>query len=45
VPQCNFPDCTHTHEEGCAVKAAVANRQISPRRYHSYVGMFNGTGE
>jgi ribosome biogenesis GTPase len=42
VPLCGFPDCTHTHEAGCAIKAAVAVHQISPRRYHSYLGMFNG---
>jgi ribosome biogenesis GTPase len=41
VPLCDFPDCTHTHESGCAIKAAVAIRQISPRRYHSYLGMIN----
>lgn len=42
VPFCGFPDCTHTHETGCAIKSAVARQQISPRRYHSYLGMFNG---
>ena len=42
VPLCTFPDCTHTHETGCAIKAAVARNQISPRRYHSYIGMFRG---
>ncbi|QDU24332.1 ribosome small subunit-dependent GTPase A [Urbifossiella limnaea] len=45
VPGCAFPDCTHTHETGCAVKAAVARRQLSERRYHSYIGMFRGAGE
>lgn len=43
VPLCGFPDCTHTHETGCAVKAAVSRHHISPRRYHSYIGMFHGT--
>jgi ribosome biogenesis GTPase len=43
VPLCAFPDCTHTHEAGCAVKAAVARQQVSGRRYHSYLGMFHGT--
>jgi ribosome biogenesis GTPase len=43
VPLCDFPDCTHTHEAGCAVKTAVARRHISARRYHSYMGMFHGT--
>jgi ribosome biogenesis GTPase len=45
VSLCGFPDCTHIHESGCAVKAAVTNRQISPRRYHSYLGMFNSSDE
>lgn len=42
VALCSFPDCTHTHETGCAIKGAVARNQISPRRYHSYLGMFQG---
>src|SRR5262245_52458451 len=42
VPLCAFPDCTHTHESNCAVKRAVERRQISARRYHSYMGMFTG---
>ena len=45
VPLCSFPDCTHTHEAGCAVKRAVARRQISARRFHSYLGMFHGIEE
>ncbi|WP_439625676.1 ribosome small subunit-dependent GTPase A [Gemmata sp.] len=43
VALCEFPDCTHTHEKGCAVKGAVARNLLSPRRYHSYLGMFHGT--
>jgi ribosome biogenesis GTPase len=45
VTLCSFPDCTHTHEDGCAVKRAVRRRQISGRRYHSYLGMFTGASE
>jgi ribosome biogenesis GTPase / thiamine phosphate phosphatase len=45
VPLCDFPDCTHTHETGCAVKKAVARRMISARRYHSYIGMFHGSAD
>ncbi len=45
IARCGFPDCTHTHERTCAVKAAVARRQLSERRYHSYLGMFNGMDE
>jgi ribosome biogenesis GTPase len=43
VPLCSFPDCTHTHETGCAVKAGVARCLLSARRYHSYLGMFDGS--
>ena len=28
VSLCRFPDCTHTHEDGCAVKDAVADGQL-----------------
>lgn len=36
---CRFTPCTHTHEPGCAVKAAVDEGRISPERYNSYLGM------
>ena len=39
VALCAFPDCTHTHEERCAVKRAVDRKQISERRFVSYLGM------
>jgi ribosome biogenesis GTPase len=42
VPLCAYPDCTHTHEDRCAIKKAVTRRLISPRRYTSYLGMFAG---
>jgi ribosome biogenesis GTPase len=45
VPLCTFPDCTHTHEKGCAIKDAVARRLITTHRYHSYLGLFHGTAE
>jgi ribosome biogenesis GTPase len=41
VPLCAFPDCTHTHEVGCAIQTAVDRHFISSRRYVSYVGMFS----
>ena len=37
--RCRFVPCTHTHEPGCAVKAAVDEGLISPERYNSYLGM------
>lgn len=36
---CRFVPCTHTHEPGCAVKAAVDAGRISAERYNSYLGM------
>lgn len=36
---CRFTPCTHTHEPGCAVKAAVEAGTISAERYASYLGM------
>ena len=45
VHLCGFPDCTHTHEDNCAVKTAAALRYISQARYISYLGMFEGRVE
>lgn len=39
VPGCRFPNCSHTHEEDCEVKAAVERGDISPLRYASYERM------
>lgn len=39
MDHCRFVPCTHTHEPGCAVKAAVDAGQISAERYNSYLGM------
>lgn len=36
IAHCRFPDCSHTHEHGCAVKDAVYWGQIHPGRYESY---------
>ena len=37
VEQCQFSDCSHRHEPGCAVKAAVEDGRIHPARYESYL--------
>lgn len=42
VSLCNFPDCTHTHEQGCAVKDAVADGWLDARRYESYCHLYRG---
>lgn len=32
APECRFRDCTHDHEPGCAVQAAVAVGRLNPER-------------
>ena len=38
---CRFPNCTHTHEPGCAVIKAVEEGVIAPSRYESYVNIMS----
>jgi ribosome biogenesis GTPase / thiamine phosphate phosphatase len=45
VSLCRFPDCTHTHEDACAVKNAVADGRLDERRYASYCHLFAGDME
>lgn len=37
VADCQFSDCTHSHEPGCAVRKAVDAGQIAQTRYDSYL--------
>jgi ribosome biogenesis GTPase / thiamine phosphate phosphatase len=37
VPHCQFSNCTHKHEPGCAVLQALADGTLSPLRYDSYL--------
>ena len=39
--ECKFYNCTHTHEPGCAVRAAVEEGQIAVSRYESYLSMLD----
>ncbi|HEU4601937.1 MAG TPA: ribosome small subunit-dependent GTPase A [Steroidobacteraceae bacterium] len=41
APNCRFNNCLHLREPGCAVTAAVAANEISPRRYESYKRLVN----
>jgi ribosome biogenesis GTPase len=45
VGRCRYPDCTHMHEDHCAVKNAVADGRVDVRRYESYCGIAAGDGE
>lgn len=39
VAQCEFSDCMHVHEPGCAIITAVEEGNIAPERYDSYLRM------
>ena len=45
VADCLFNDCTHLHEPGCAVQAAVDEGLVHPDRYASYMRMRLGQME
>jgi len=42
VAKCAFSDCTHSHEPGCAVRAAVEAGSVRPERYESYLRLRAG---
>ena len=37
VPECQFNDCSHSHEPDCAVRKAAKSGRIDPLRYESYL--------
>jgi ribosome biogenesis GTPase / thiamine phosphate phosphatase len=41
LPFCQYKNCTHTHEPGCAVKAALDGGKVSHMRYNSYLSILN----
>jgi len=41
LQHCEFYNCTHTHEPGCAVKKAVEEGNVSHSRYKSYLSMLD----
>ena len=42
VTDCQFSDCSHTHEPGCAVLAALKAGTIHPQRYDSFLRLKAG---
>lgn len=42
-PRCQFSNCTHMHEPGCAVKQAIADGTMPLSRYNSYVNIMNSS--
>lgn len=41
LPRCQYSNCSHTHEPGCAVKAALETGEVSRLRYNSYLSILN----
>lgn len=37
--RCRFGDCLHREEPACAIRAAVEEGAVDPRRYRSYLGI------
>ncbi len=42
---CQFGNCTHIHEPGCAVKKAVEEEEIAESRYMSYLSIYDSNQE
>ena len=38
--RCQFHDCSHRREPGCAVRQAAEKREIEPSRYDSYLRLY-----
>lgn len=41
LPECQYNNCTHTHEPGCAVKEGLETGRVSRLRYNSYLSILN----
>jgi ribosome biogenesis GTPase / thiamine phosphate phosphatase len=41
LPQCQYKNCTHTHEPNCAVKEGLVSGKVSRMRYNSYLSILN----
>jgi ribosome biogenesis GTPase len=45
LKDCQFNNCQHVNEPGCAIKAAVVNGDIHEDRYISYLGILDSIDE
>ena len=45
IGQCQFHDCAHRKEPGCAVRAAVEADQIGASRYDSYLRLYEKSSQ
>lgn len=39
--RCKYTKCSHTKEDGCLIRAAVADKKIAESRYASYLSIYN----
>ena len=40
LPFCRYTDCTHTKEEECGIRQAVARGEIAEERYASFLAIY-----
>ncbi len=40
IGSCQFHDCTHRKEPGCAIRSAVEDGSVEPTRYESYLKLY-----
>jgi ribosome biogenesis GTPase len=40
IGNCQFRDCSHRKEPGCAIRAALEADQLEPTRYESYLKLY-----
>ena len=45
TPQCRFYNCTHQHEPGCGVRAALERGELSESRYRIYGEILRELGQ
>jgi ribosome biogenesis GTPase len=43
--KCQFHDCTHRAEPGCAVRGAAENGMIEQTRYQSYLRLYEKSAQ
>lgn len=45
IGKCQFHDCSHRAEPGCAVRAALEQGQLEPTRYDSYLRLYEKSSQ
>lgn len=45
IGRCQFADCSHRQEPGCAIRAAVENGRLEPTRYDNYCRLYEKSAQ